>query len=940
MARRTNARHRVKFRALVRRPASLRIGFVTACAIAGGVMIATRAVGQLDQPLPAPPARSETRPAPKLTKPPAIKKQVEPAYPAEALDGGLGGDVTLTIDIGADGRVTAVAVATSAGHGFDEAAIAAAREMEFTPAEIDGKPSPIRISYTLHFQPKMQRPPGSADGGAPEDGGAPADGAPTDAGAEAPPAAPPPPARTVVRGQIRERGTREPIVGADVAVIRRGAATGGGDLPAEVVGGTDEAGRFEVRASEPGATRVLVSDSGHEACVRDFTAAELAGPNPVEWNCLARRRAGGVNETRVRARPEHAEETKQTLTKAELTTVPGTLGDPLRVLQNMPGVARAPFGLGLLVVRGANPSDTGVFVGGEPIPVLYHFLAGPSVFTANLIDKIDFYPGGFGVRYGRYSGGVVDVGIKNDVGKTLHGAVDINLRDSSAYVEGPAPGGLRTSFAFRRSYIDALLPLILPYIVPTRAGSTFFTVAPVYWDYQARVDKDLAGGSRIGIMAYGSSDSLEIISGDPTVSLASDTHIGFHHVMGEWVTSLGEWNTRLSATYGYGDQSLSTGTFGGYQRYHRLWGREDVSRRFGPKLAVSAGLDFVLSYDWAHYNDLPFPRDGRTIGTTMPPTMVDVERSLYDTAPAAYAEAQWNILPHVRLVPGLRFDYYHVVNTDKVSWDPRLALRWDLTPRLALKAAVGIYHQLPNPEFLDSVYGNPNLALIWADQYQLGVEKKLTEADELTATAFYLRRHDLPVATVDHFSSVGQARAYGLELLLRHSITEHFYGWLAYTLSRSEVAGNLAEGVPMGMNGMPRNGSDLSWRPGPFDQTHNLILVASYRFRDWETGASYRLVTGTPRTPVTGSFFDADFGTYTRENGAVGSARNATFSQLDVRIERRFTFDYWVLGIYLDCINVLNSDNAEGVLYDYRSRQSAPLRGVPILPILGLRGRF
>ena len=44
-----------------------------------------------------------------------------------------------------------------------------------------------------------------------------------------------------------------------------------------------------------------------------------------------------------------------------------------------------------------------MFIGGEPIPVLYHFLAGPSVFTYNLIDKIDFYPGGFGVRYGRFS---------------------------------------------------------------------------------------------------------------------------------------------------------------------------------------------------------------------------------------------------------------------------------------------------------------------------------------------------------------------------------------------------------------------------------------------------------------------------------------------------------------------------------------------------------
>jgi len=897
-------------------------------------------LSQLDQPLPAPSDRSEPKPAPKLTKAPAIKKRVEPVYPADALDAGVGGDVTLAIDIGADGRVTAVAVASGAGHGFDEAAAAAAREMEFFPAEVDGKASPIRITYTIHFQPRTAQKNETPDGGVPTDAAAtdatPSDGPPADG----PPPAPPAPPRVVVRGRVQERGSRDPLVGADVALIRRGAATGGGDTTAQVVGMTDDDGRFEVRVAEPGALRVVVSDTVHESCLRDFAAAELAGPTPVEWSCYARKRGGSVNETRVRARPEHPEETKQTLSKAELTTVPGTIGDPLRVLQNMPGVARAPFGLGLLIVRGANPSDTGVFIGGEPIPALYHFLAGPSVFTANLIDKIDFFPGGFGVRYGRYIGGVVDVGIKGDVGRTLHGAVDINLRDSSAFVEGPVPGGVRTSFAVRRSYIDAILPLILPYVVPSQAGSTFFTVAPVYWDYQARADKDLRGGGRVALLAYGSSDSLEIISADPTVELASNTHIGFHHVMGEWVTSLGDWNTRLSATYGYGDQSLSTGTFGGYQRYHRLWGREDISRRFNPAFALSAGLDFVLSYDWAHYNDLPFPREGRTIGNTMPPQMVDVERSLYDTAPAVYAEAQVNLTPQLRIVPGLRLDYYHVVQTDKFSYDPRLALRWELTPRWALKAAVGLYHQLPNPQFLDREFGNPNLLLPWADQYQIGVERKFTEADELTATAYYVRRHDLPVASTDHFSSTGRARSYGLELLLRHNVTEHFYGWLAYTLSKSEVAGRLAEGVPMGNNGMPRNGADLSWRPGQFDQTHNLIVVASYRFRDWETGASYRLVTGTPRTPVAGSFFDADFGTYTRVNGAPGSARNPIYSQLDVRIERRFTFDRWVLGVYVDIINVLNSENAEGVLYDYRQRQSAPLRGVPILPILGLRGRF
>ena len=170
------------------------------------------------------------------------------------------------------------------------------------------------------------------------------------------------------------------------------------------------------------------------------------------------------------------------------------------MLQNLPGVARAPFGLGLLIVRGANPTDTGVFIGGEPIPVLYHFLAGPSVFTANLIDKIDFYPGGFGVRYGRYIGGVVDVGSQE---RRRPHAARRGRHQPARFVGVTSKVRCRAACApaspCRRSYIDALLPLVLPYIVPTRAGSTFFTVAPVYWDYQARADKDLPGGGRVAL---------------------------------------------------------------------------------------------------------------------------------------------------------------------------------------------------------------------------------------------------------------------------------------------------------------------------------------------------------------------------------------------------------------------------------------------------------
>jgi hypothetical protein len=737
-----------------------------------------------------------------------------------------------------------------------------------------------------------------------------------------------------IRGRARERGTREPITGADVAVIRRGAAVDGGDLPADVVTTSDDGGRFEVRAEAPGGLRVIVSDTTHEPCIRDFAPAELGGPTPAAWECLARVRAGGAYETRVQGRAEHPEETKQTLSRAELATVPGTANDPLRVIQDLPGVARAPYGLGVLVVRGASPAETGVFIGGEPVPLLYHFLAGPSIFSAYLIDKIDFYPGGFGVRYGRFAGGAVDITIKGDVGKTLHGAADINLRDSSVYVEGPVADGWRASFAARRSYIDAILPLV----ITPKVGSTFVTLTPVYWDYQARVDKDLRGG-RFALVAFGSDDAFKVVAEDPTRSITSDTHIGFHHVMGEWLTTLGGWTSRLAATYGYGNQSFDTGSaFNGFQRYHRLYAREDLTRRLLPSLSVSAGLDVILSYDWAVYN-FELPPEGRTLGTTMP-VDTSIARTLYDTAPAVYLEAQWDLTPRLRLTPGLRFDYYHVVDTNKHSVDPRLAARFAATPSFAIKGSVGLYHELPTPQYLDVEFGNPNLLLPWAAQYQLGIEQRFTPADDLTATAFYVRRYDLPVPSLDHFSSLGQGRSYGLEILLRHRITRHFYGWLAYTLSRSEVSGTLAEDIPIGGMGMPRNGANIAWRPGQFDQPHNLVLVASYRFTSWETGLTYRLTSGSPTTPVVGAFYDADFNGYTRENGPPGSARNPTFSQLDARVERTFTFDKWVLGIYLDVQNVLYRDNPEGTLYDYRFRESAALRGLPILPILGIRGRF
>ncbi len=862
---------------------------------------------------------------PVLTRAPRIKKNVDPVYPAEALAAGISADVTLQIDIDADGHVTAAQVKKPAGQGFDEAAAAAATEIEFEPAEIDGKPGPIRIEYTIHFVPKQALPQ------APE----PASAAPVPL-APAPVLAPPVAADVVViRGRIREKGTRDPVAGADVALSRTAGSAAAAAAPAsEVVATTDADGRFEVRGAPGGRARLLISAGDHETCIRDIDLP-AAGAPPIDLQCIVDRRRGGPRyETVVQAPREGEEVTRHSLSRAELTTVPGTFGDPLRVIQNLPGVARMPYGLGLLVIRGASPQDSGVYVDGHKVPLLYHFAVGPSVLTPALIDRIDFYPGGFGVRYGRATAGVVDVTTRTDPVARVHGSADINFLDSSAYVEGPLPGGVSGSAAARRSYIDVLLPLV----IPQRQGSATVIATPVYWDYQTRATKELGRYGRLSLFIFGSHDSIDVVSSDPArgdVNVGTD--IGFHRVIAAWAISAGGWTSRLSPSYGYDSFGLSAGKIGGQFAAHVLGLREELSRKLSSSLRLVTGLDGELRFDGLDF-EAPLPLERRTYGRTMRP-ITHLQRTLANSGAAAYVEALWDPHPHLRLVPGLRFDWFDYSATDKTSFDPRIVMRWTPRDTFALKLGAGVFHQPPLPQQLDAQFGNPRLRLMWADQYHVGVEQGFTAAVSLDATVYYLRRHDMALASArtdlatgapERYASAGRGRAYGLELRLKHAVTHNFYGWISYTLSRSEVIGRVPEpGAPA-----------PDFRPTQFDQTHNLSFVASRTFGAWEVGARFRLVSGIPETPLAGSTFDGDFNSYEPRSGAPFSVRRQTFHQLDGRVERTFTFDVWRFSIFLDLQNVYNAENPEATIYDYRYRKSAPVRGLPILPILGLRGRF
>jgi TonB family protein len=892
-----------------------RLAGVLAVALLGAAGTARAQFDQTPRQTP-PPAAAPA--APKLTKAPQLLKTVEPVYPAEALGEQLSADVTMTVDIDAQGHVTKVEVPKPVGHGFDDAARAAVMQYQFSPAEVDNKPAAIRIEYTLHFLPKVvpEAPPDA--------------GAPIDAAAPPPPPPPAPPQVVVARGRLREKGTRNPLKEAEVSVIAR--PEGAPEVPAQLVAVTDEDGRFEIKAQPGMAMRVIVADAGHEPCIRDLGASAVNAASPAELECLVAKRLGTSYETTVRAAPPAQAPTRYTLAKTELQTVPGTFGDPLRVVQNLPGVARTPFGLGLLVIRGAPPVDSGIFVEGHRVPILYHFLGGPSVLTPRLINTIDFFPGNFGVKYGRATAGIVDVGITMDAAPRLHGQADINFIDSSAYIEGPLGKGWSGSVSARRSYFDLLLPLVVP--------SNTTTVAPVYYDYQVGVHRELPAG-RLALFAFGSNDSLEIVAKDPsTGSLALDTSTGFHKVFAIWSATSHGWVNRLSPSYGYQKLTFGAGQVGINQSQHALALRDEVSRPLGKHVLWRAGVDVEKTFDQLFVN-IQLAENTRLYGDR-PPDIIPSTIPLDTLGAAVYTDATIEPGARLTITPGVRMDYFRYVGQDRVTFDPRLVARWKATRTLALKGGVGIYHRMQEPQLLDPKYGTPSLPPIWADQYSAGFVNYFTDKLTLDTTFYYVRRHDQAVPATPGFTATGRGRSYGMELILKHEFTERFFGWIAYTLSRAEQTADTVNGTGMGNMGtlqMPGSNSQ-TWYPTAFDQTHNLNVVASYVWRAWRFGTRFRYVTGTPDTPLMEGVYDADKGLYACREGALNSTRKPTFNQLDVRIDRTWTFNAWQLGAYVDIQNVYNAENREFTIPDYRCRGSVPVRGIPFLPILGIKGMF
>jgi hypothetical protein len=652
------------------------------------------------------------------------------------------------------------------------------------------------------------------------------------------------------------------------------------------------------------------------------------------------------------------------LTQKELTRVPGTFGDAIRVVQRLPGVSRAPFGLGALLVRGGSPEDSTILIDGHLARALFHLGAGPSVLNSDFVERLEFYPGGQGARFGRAIAGAVDVVTRDPRADTYAAKAHVDLLSTGFRLEGPLTQDGKVAFfvAGRTSYIAELLNVG---DVVTRAlagdGVNVLTLAPRYADYQAKLVWKLPSlpglAQSLVLTSMGSHDVLDFALDSSQLAPTAPSNVGItqgfhrlnpvHRFRSAVTNSEGTpiWRGFVSPNF---DFTYTENRFDASQfRLDILRGalRAEVEFRPAPGLGFAFGTDDT----WGRFTskvDVPFfLADERLFprpATSDPPRFNTVDEVL-GTSISFYVDSDVAVGPLTFLLGGRadRWTYYDEV---RVAFDPRFAFRAAVLPFSTIKGNVGLYHQAPSPFFLADKAGNPDLPLERGWQMGLGVETWLSRSLDVDLQVFFRNAFDLAepvggnplgfVATsAPRIQAVGAERAYGAELLIRQRLDRGVFGWIGYTLMRAEERA----AAPVGFE----TAQGYGWRSTEFDQTHNLsIAVSSQLPGGFELGGALRTVTGNPATLAQGGSFDADRATYARVNQPLRSQRLPAFFQADVRIDKRFTFDTWALGVFLDLQNATNTQNYEFFQYNYDFTVVQGFPGLPLLPVLGAEASF
>lgn len=827
---------------------------------------------------------------------PVLRTNAPPAYPERALERAREGDVLLRLTIDEQGLVAGVELVQGAGFGFDGPAVEAAYGLRFDPALDDrGRPVPAVIEFrTLYRMASV--PPLSME------------------------------------GQVRARNGKKVY-----ANVRIRAVSQDGEHTVRTV--TDDRGDFRFTGLDAGVWLLTVDSPAllpttssvgipPDGYVDGVSLSVEERPDFEEGDPLIDEFVEVVGSVEV-------EPAERVIDHDLVVNLPGSFGDPVRALQNLPGVARAPFGSGQLLVRGNEASDTGYFLDGMRIPLAFHFSAVSTVVAADLLKSVEMVPGGYGVRYGSAIGGVVDLNTTTDLPKKGHTSASADVFQATVFTQQRMGKDTSIILSARRSYADVLLQ---PVLATLEAGALR---VPRYYDAQLHVVQRVGASDRFTGTFFLSEDRFRLIGTSGIDAVTYRT--GFQKGQLRYVADRGRQRSEVAVSAGPEVQEIVLSgeetDLGAFGFPVDLFGRKAGTLRESSPFRVSFRAE-TLRVPADTWFGIRVGLDGTAGKQQLLYTLSD-EPDADETgifAPALYAEPTFRFGP-VDLIPGVRLNVLKLSDLPaKVAPDPRFRTVVDLGS-LELLGAAGLYSQNPAFRELVDVRG-PKLGFEQSFTGSVGANYELSDRGELGATVYRQEIWDLVVGRDElfrfdqtsldpgrdfgPFANAGVGHGTGLELFGRWANDERLL-WASVSIARA----------------IRQTRPTLDPRPSEADQPVNVVLIASQAVsRRSRVGTRARLASGPPLTPILGGAYVTDLQEWVPITGDPWSGRAPTFFSLDVRFDHDVKYRRSDLELYAELQNVTNRRNVEIPAWSEDWAEFRPTYGLPIFPSFGLKVEF
>jgi hypothetical protein len=456
-------------------------------------------------------------------------------------------------------------------------------------------------------------------------------------------------------------------------------------------------------------------------------------------------------------------------------------------------------------------------VDGMDIPNPNHFAyvgtsgGGFTMFSSQVLSNSDFYTAAFPAEYGNALSGVFDMRFRAGNNARHEFAVQLGLQGLDIAAEGPFVREKPASYLFNYRYS---ILAFLQYIDPSMKNRI-----PSFQDLSFKINlpaKKAGTFSFVGIggTSYIKSTPVKDSTQWKTLEDRSQSALGnkmlalalVHQVNLARKTYLRSF---LSSTYnfiraenGYISSSYEIQPQDDImQNNFRVTIGTLLNHKFGKKHTNRTGISFIrLFYDINIKTVNPF---------TGVFTQVTQDNGGSDLV-QAFSESTIDVSQSFRVNAGLYFQYF-LLNRH-YSVEPRVAMRWQVTPRQALSVGYGKHSQAEDvgvylaeihlsPEF--SVQPNRNLDFSRSHHVVLGYDFLILHDLRLKVEAYYQYLYEIPVMPGSYYSLInstggyyndtlvnkGTGKNYGLDITFEKFLTRQYYYLVTVSLFDSKYKG-------------------------------------------------------------------------------------------------------------------------------------------------------